>query len=97
MDSTFDYRAGASAIPLNARRKLPEHYTTSGPVDVVNTKRAIQITGYAMRENTVVYGARSWWLRELTFHHGSESRIDGTEYPLEVQLLHHDDHAHRLT
>ena len=66
-------------------------------VDLINTGRVIRIEGYTTRESTLVFGGRSWWLHQVTFHHGSESRIDGTEYPLEVQFLHHDDGGKRAT
>jgi len=63
---------------------------------IKNTGKVIQIEGTALNHDVAVWGGKNYQLQSIEFHHGSENRLDGTQYPLEAQLVHKDLETNKL-
>ena len=59
---------------------------------IINNGHSIQVN-YAPG-SFIVVGDKHYELRQFHFHHPSEERIDGSEYPMVIHLVHGDADGH---
>ncbi|MBR81115.1 MAG: hypothetical protein CL444_04915 [Acidimicrobiaceae bacterium] len=70
------------------QRPVQVFYNPTSTVKVVNNGRTIQANLESDDNNTIMLGGERYNLLQFHFHHRSEHRIDGKDFPMEVHLVH---------
>jgi carbonic anhydrase len=100
--NTYDKCAGKQQSPIDIKTKAVKggamkgalkinfHPSRQGTLTAQNNGHTIKVSGKGLDGDSTSLVGHEYKLLQFHFHHGSETRVDGKQFPLEAHFVHQD-------
>merc|ERR1711988_600349 len=85
--SPIDIKTGYAEVGASDMLHL-NNWKNNTNFTIFNNGRFLQIMGFALNKDFTLYKGNRWDLQRIIVHSPSEHRIDGVQYPMELQFMH---------